>query len=124
MVRARVLASAPRPQRSVRRLLVAAALPLAAGLLLWVTSTPDTPQVTSDPKTSLVAAAKALAKADDFELPTDDLLTLASEDDETLIIEDVPAIGCSAGSGLGCPDLDVLPEAQSRAISSRGRLTA
>jgi anti-sigma factor RsiW len=128
-LRAQVLASSPRRPRSVRRMLVAAALPLAAGLLLWFSGPADGP-VTPDPKARLVAAGKTmnLAKADEVDLPTDDLLTLASGDDEGLtaawLIDDVPTIGCSAGSGLGCPDLEVLPEAQSRAISSRGRLTA
>jgi len=130
-LRERVLASATPPpvsamrspaRRSPVRYLVAAALPLAAGVLLWLARSPE-----PEPRVAAAPRRMNVVKAAVVEWPTDDLLSLSGGQSAGLatnVLDAVPTIGCSAGSGLGCPDLDVLPEAQSRDTSRAGRLTA
>jgi len=122
--RAPARAAQPRSHRTRLRYLVAA-LPLAAGLLLWLARTPapsPAPQLAATPRPMNVVKAAVVT------WPTDDLLSLSGDSGAGLaandVLDDLPTIGCSAGSGLGCPDLDVLPEAQSRDTSRSGRLTA
>lgn len=105
-----------------RRWLAAVALPLAAALLLWLTRSPA-------PQTQLAAVRSTnLAKLEEIELPTDDLLALNDDDTgqsiSAYVLDEMPDIGCADGTGLGCPDLDELFDAQSRTITPSGRITA
>jgi len=97
---ARIVAAAPavKPRRTrvVRRIAILVPLAAAAGLVLWLGGSVETPRVTP--------SSYAAWDLEQWATPTDDLLAAPASD-----LYGTPSFGCERGS-LGCPELDVVPK--------------
>jgi hypothetical protein len=103
-------------RRSRRWRAVAAAIPIAAaaGLTLWLASTP--PSVEAPAASPAVPAQ--IAAFEGHDVPTDAFLDV----DELAVLDDLPAVGCDEPGDWGCPELDV-PEERSTIEIERRTLT-